>query len=460
MSAMSKPFRKRKRIAVVGTFRSGKTVLLSSLINHIQVHDDTRFRIGSDGSAQIRKVSTLPLDEDEAPFPYEANRDALIHHGTWPVKTRDSSHHRMSFERTDWKAFDVELHLFDFPGERIADVAVAVHESYDDWCDHVLGYIATQKEYRDLAQGYVAALEAAQPDEAELKRAYKEALASFILNYKPMITPSTFLLDPHGTPGKGTTPQEVATGRFAGLEPDETRPEAGEFVPLTRELRETSPEMTQRFRLAYEYYRNQVVQPLFRHLSRCHHLVVVTDVTTLLAGGTGMFNDNLKIVEDLFRVVRSKGLFSQLWESLLGLFGGIYGRLERVAFVATKLDLVAEPDRSRLRDLLREMTRHIARDLDVPHEWFTASAIVSTQVPAANTRKLVGRLVWDPQTGERLSPSDPPREYTVSEMPERWPGMWGANEYSFPTVYPRWPQNKAQVPDQIGLDALFEFLLS
>jgi hypothetical protein len=28
---------------------------------------------------------------------------------------------------------------------------------------------------------------------------------------------------------------------------------------------------------------------------------------------------------------------------------GMYGRLERVAFVATKLDLVAEPDRGRLR---------------------------------------------------------------------------------------------------------------
>ena len=34
------------------------------------------------------------------------------------------------------------------------DVAIAACDDYETWCDHVLSYIATQKDYRDLAQGF------------------------------------------------------------------------------------------------------------------------------------------------------------------------------------------------------------------------------------------------------------------------------------------------------------------
>ena len=121
---MSKLLRTRKRVAVLGTRNSGKTVLLTSWIHHLAAHDDVR--LGSKGQAQVRKFERLVDAQGDKVFPYEAYRDALVHHGTWPRKTQDQAHFACRFERTDWSWHDVELHLVDLPGERVADVRIAV----------------------------------------------------------------------------------------------------------------------------------------------------------------------------------------------------------------------------------------------------------------------------------------------------------------------------------------------
>src|SRR5207248_623069 len=70
------------RVGVVGLYNAGKTVLLTSLINHLQDHDPDRFPLGGP-TTRLRKFTVLPPDHGWEPFNYAGSRDALVHGGRW-----------------------------------------------------------------------------------------------------------------------------------------------------------------------------------------------------------------------------------------------------------------------------------------------------------------------------------------------------------------------------------------
>jgi predicted YcjX-like family ATPase len=74
------------RIGVVGLYASGKTVFLTSLINHLRNHDPGRFRLG-DGTVTLRKFREHTPEPDWGQFEYERFRDAFVGK-CWPGKTR------------------------------------------------------------------------------------------------------------------------------------------------------------------------------------------------------------------------------------------------------------------------------------------------------------------------------------------------------------------------------------
>ena len=106
------------RVGVVGLYNAGKTVLLTSLINHLQDHDPDRFPLGEPGHVRPQVRPSLPPDPGWAAFNYAGFRDALVHDGRWPEKTRDRSQFACQFERSDWTFSDCLLKLYDLPGER------------------------------------------------------------------------------------------------------------------------------------------------------------------------------------------------------------------------------------------------------------------------------------------------------------------------------------------------------
>ena len=110
----------RRRIAVVGTTFSGKTVFLTSLINHLKDHVPADFHLGPKVRIKRFREEAVP-SEVGSQFPYREYREAIATEGKWPRKTCDTSHYVFTFERTDWKFTSCAIDFFDFPGERHED---------------------------------------------------------------------------------------------------------------------------------------------------------------------------------------------------------------------------------------------------------------------------------------------------------------------------------------------------
>src|SRR4029078_13067228 len=128
------------RVGVVGLYNSGKTVLLTSLINHLQDYDSHRSALGG-RAPRSRRVASLPPESGWDAFNYAGSRDALVHGGRWPGKTRDRSQFTCQFERSDLTFSDCLLKLYDLPGERIADAAM-LGRDFASWSEHVLALVA------------------------------------------------------------------------------------------------------------------------------------------------------------------------------------------------------------------------------------------------------------------------------------------------------------------------------
>jgi predicted YcjX-like family ATPase len=192
---------------------------------------------------------------------------------------------------------------------------------------------------------------------------------------------------------------------------------------------------------------------------------VLVDVTMLLAGGVGMYDDTRQIVRDLFDVL-SPGENAVFGPVLRGLSKVLLphqwrpGWITRVAFAAPKMDLVHPADRDRMLMLLRRMAERYAADRDgLKYDFFNLSSVVSTRAMPleAGGRVLVGTPLRGAD-GKKIPPG-PEQRFTVSELPDDWPMAWAPGAYAFPEVYPRMPARKDYPPDQVNVDRLATFVI-
>ena len=444
------------RVGVVGLYNSGKTVLLTSLINHLQDNDPDRFPLGA-RDTRIRKFVTLPPDAGWDAFNYAGCRDALVHGGRWPGKTRDRSQFTCQFERSDWTFSDCLLKLYDLPGERIADAAM-LGRDFSAWSDHMIGLIGNDGAYRTCCEPFLNAT-AEGAKEADLLNAYKLSLANLILNFKPLVSPSTFLLDVKGQAAKPDTPEALAASRHLGVGP------AAEFCPVPASLRTANPEMHARFASRYDEYIEQVVKPTVQALRSCTSLIVLIDVTMLLAGGVGMYDDNKLILRDLLDVLApgEHPVFGPLARGLSKVFLPHQLRpnwITRLAFAAPKMDLVHPVDRDRMLALMKRMVEKYADNRDgLKYQFFNCSSVVSTKVlPIDNGKRLMVGVPLRDGEGRKLPPG-PEQRFEVSALPDDWPTDWRPGAFAFPEVYPQMPTRKDYPPEQVNVEKLASFVI-
>lgn len=444
------------RVGVVGLYNSGKTVLLTSLINHLQDYDPDRFALGG-RDTRIRKFTVHAPDGGWDAFNYAGSRDALVHGGRWPGKTRDRSQFTCQFERSDWRFSDCLLKLYDLPGERIADAAM-LGRDFAAWSEHVLALIANDAAYRNCCEPFLNRVAETAP-EPDLLKAYKLSLANLILNFKPLVSPSTFLLDVKGQPAKPDSPENLAATRFLGLGPE------NEFCPLPANLRATNPEMHARFAARFDQYVEQVVKPTVYALRSCTSLIVLIDVTMLLAGGVGMYDDNKLILRDLLDVL-APGEHPVLGPLARG-FSKVFlphqlrpNWITRLAFAAPKMDLVHPADRDRMLALMKRMVEKYADNRDgLKYQFFNCSSVVSTKVlPVENGRRMLVGVPLRDAEGRKLPPG-PEQRFEVSALPDDWPTNWRPGEFAFPEVYPQMPTRKDYPPEQVNVEKLADFVI-
>ena len=100
-----------------------------------------------------------------------------------------------------------------------------------------------------------------------------------------------------GQPARPDTPENLAQARFSGIDAE------SEFCPLPASFAAPGSGSSRTFSHRYTRYVEQVVEPTILAFKSCTALVVLIDVTMLLAGGVGMYDDNRQIIRDLFDVL-------------------------------------------------------------------------------------------------------------------------------------------------------------
>lgn len=439
-----------RTIAVTGLAGSGKTVFLLSLLQHLEHFDPARFRIAND--AEIAAFRELPVDGGFDPFPRTRLRARLMEaqNVAWPEKTRDIYRYRCAFHYSAlglpsriwnrmrlYRGLDsetVEWDFLDFPGERLSDVHMANNPSYAEWSDRLL---ELWNSYERLLEDLAPFLQAARGEVTEepLLLLYKQGLARMVHGKNQLVTPSTFMLDHAGTSPFGM--DDVADGgrrRVAGL-PD------AEFAPLPVRGRELNPELAKVFAFRYALYRETVVQPLFNALNHCDRMLLLIDIPGILSGGVGRYNDTNHMIETLAENITPSNWF--------------FTNIDKVAFIASKSDMIHRRDQDNLKALTDDMMR-IARNKQprLKFESFTASAWVSAHSVDIEDggRALRGVPARD----------DRERVFRIPELKPDWPGDWPPEDpmYSYPLLSPPRLANRYLAPEQHNLEKLFDFIMT
>ena len=453
-------WRSRHRIGVIGILNAGKTVLITSLINHIKHHDPDILRL-RDGKTKI------VFDKEEEPdsglerFPYAKFRAEA--HKVWPEQTERPSQFKCSFFRTDWKHTTGDLSIVDIPGERLCDLPMAAMD-FGNWSDWLIDFMMQDREhsYRDLCQEYSNFLNTLgettkDPQTAEVARKqittrYSALLVKLAQGFRPIVTPSAFVLSPEGVHLSDFIFKDDLTRCHTGL--DEERA----FAPLPSGFRDKNPEIAKAFMKYYNDYKDKIAEPLNRIFKSCNELVVVVDVLDLLKCNTAMYNGNRELLGRTIDLLSpGHGFLNNIPRAVVpkkfrNLF--MFKNIPRLAVVATKADLVRKEDRPRIEGLLRQMTRepvdrlHVTKS-NVNCEFFACSAVRSTEnLPDG---KIMG--AGSMKNGFRLIEIEPPT------VPERWPDSWKEGDFNFKDVSPKFPENASVPPKHIKMDSLVDFLL-
>lgn len=461
------------RIAIVGASRSGKTVLLTSLIDHLCNHDPRRFRLkpsplSGKQTARILKYQTLGVPAGMTPFPFAAFRQALIEDARWPSKTKDTYQYRMKVYRDDSVIARIKnsssssyYSFLDFPGERIAD-APMTGSPYADWSDAMLNGLPSGKEFDPLVAAFRRATENPESTESVILSAYKAILAERLRQFHTAISPSTFVLCPSGTiPERSMPANRLISSRYTGLSA------TMEFCPLPMGTRESRPDLASRFHQAYEAYRNKLIFPLFSALKESDRLCILVNIPEILQSGVGAYNDHVDLLRQVVAFCSpQQGAYRSILQSIYKTVGKVLiddkyrpGGIDKVAFVATQADRVRVEDMSRLAGLARELHIHSTRSLPGVQMRMEAFACVAVQATNdVGKGHLQGRLMSRPARPSDAVPKV--EEYRVSSLPNEWPPNWNPEEFVFPDVWPKFNQNRNIPPEQTGLDRLFNYLIS
>lgn len=424
------------KIGILGDANSGKTVFLTSLLWNLE---DRKLKLGRKLQAPTGIQIHNPKNEHD--FDYDGHKRDCQEQKLWPAKTvEDYSLATCSYELDSF--FKRKLTFVDIPGERMADLLIWQCNDYADWSVEMLRswksspiISAYMQEYEKLLSKEKASLE-------ELSWEYKKGMRKLLLNYIPQISPSTLFFNN----GKEAKMEDINSdiwlkNRSIWYHGDE----AHDFFPLLIDWKEKDKELYVSCEKNYKLYRNKIIKPLFSQIGSCDNFIICIDILGILSLSPGAY---LKTKEELKCFI--KKIAPGFWKKLLN---GIGRNPPRIAFVATKSDLVYGEDLQHLRDLLEELVDPFVTK-EIQFGYFTCTAWNSTKKAedsnhAIYTIKVKGD---DGQDQYRLAVMN------CSPLPDEWPDNWNGEEFAdfnqpmLPNIV------KTKAPKQTGIDAILNFV--
>ncbi|MCA8930916.1 MAG: YcjX family protein, partial [Rhodospirillaceae bacterium] len=305
------------------------------LVDHLLRPDRLR-GLAAVAEGRYRAAVLRPQPDDDTPrFDFEAHRDA-ISAGTWPRPTRRLSQLRVSIRYTP-KSFwarqlgdtrTLNLDIVDYPGEWLSDLGLLAMD-YAAWCRAVWPLLEANDPAAAEWQALTRATDPAGPQDEALARRLAGGFRAWIV----------------GAAADDWAVRRIAPGRFH--DPGDL---AGSplltFAPLRPDAGEPGREtlwrlMERRFDSYKRYVHTQFFKAQFARLDR---QIVLVDLPGLVAqegAGLGAFTALLDDVLRCFRYGRAP------WPWSL-----VSRRIDRVAFAATKADLVPSDQHDRMTGFL------------------------------------------------------------------------------------------------------------
>ena len=417
------------KIGILGSANSGKTILLTSLLWHLSNHNTKRFKLNN--NAQICDFKLTKSDNHD--FNFALHKNTFIQKHCWPSKTVDFSTASCRFSRKDCLC-ERHLEFVDIPGERVSDILLWQSSSYAEWVERIREFWSENPRINDLMEEYWG--KTLQPDirVSELAKTYKAAMWSMLHYYCP-ITPSTYYL---GTDGQ-------MLGDAYNADPQQTiesRPiwSGGELIPVPAEWKNNRSQEYKEFERIFKSYKKQVLKPLFDEIDDCDNFIFCVDILNILMAGPELLLQNQREFKDFIEYL-APSKFGR-WLDRIG------NNPPRLAFVATKADMVTSGNKDNLKYLLKDFAESLVAS-GIKYKHFICAACISTKEmeDVYGQRKLIGRSCDNPQNEIEIS----------IDLPEYWPDNWDGSKFSFPEVIP--VISAMRPPEQVNLDNLFEFVI-
>jgi uncharacterized protein len=442
-------------LAVTGLSRSGKTVLITSLVHNLlsSLHNPNRMPLLSVvGERRLLAASLEALRPNRLPaFPYLSNIEKMAS-PNWPERTADISEIgievRFAPAGTLGKLLSditgspatLTIRIVDYPGEWLLDLPL-LEQSYAQWSRATL-----QRSRRgaraEIARDFLAMVASRRPDEIvseEAAKAVHDRYCAFLLEARDRYGLS--LLQP---------------GRFLCRGALGDRPYLW-FAPLDiAEGVESFPPNTLGALMAdrYEIYKREAVIPFYQdHFQRYSRQIVLVDVLRALLAGREAFEDTRLALDAILESFRygHGGVLSKL------LFGP---HIDKVLFAATKADHVPDIQRDHLAALLRNMAAFPALEVKSSNAQFEVMAVASVISTSEDTQEIDGQRV-QVVVGRPVG-SSKQSKFFVGNIPIRPPraAAWGAPFLNVPLFEPPAidPSPVDGIP-HINLDLALEFLL-
>ena len=217
----------------------------------------------------------------------------------------------------------------------------------------------------------------------------------------------------------------------------------GNFFPLPTEWRQLkgtkAVEIYRECEANYRKYRKQVILPIFAQIASCDSCIYCVDIFNILgSGGPAAFASCSEEIKNFIHTV-TQGSLSHLIRN------GRRCKIHKVAYVATKSDLVYDEDLDHLQSLLSDLVIPYDEGNKLASGCFTCTAWCST---------------WrdDDQTMAKSDNASRPVPLKASKLPEKFPSDWKPEAFSglMQSIFPA--TAGAKPPQQTGIDTILTFV--